>query len=527
MSKINNLKSSYSLSYLSLFLLFFGLIVRVRQYFYNRSLWFDESLLALNLVNRSYKGLLDVLDYNQAAPPLFLWLEKLAIQTLGNNEYALRLFPFVCGIISLYLFYLLATRFTSGITTVIAIALFISLKEIVYYTTELKQYSSDLAIGLLLFLILISLRSQILNLKQIIGLSILGSLSIWLSHPSIFIMAGVEMTNLVKNPWHKIKSVFVNRIFVYIVWLTSFAWLYVLTIQRTMGNESLVDSWSVRYPDSIFDIVWLLDAFGRFFHKPLGFIGITDGIAMVAFLLGAVTLYRKNSFKLFILNAPLLVTLIAAYLHKYPFRDRLILFLSPYAILIVAEGIAFLIKKCYRQYRKAQGKNKYSVSLVLNLAFTSLIVISLTILPLSRSSLMVINPSQFNIEKIGLGIEYIKSYQEAKDIIYVFPTSKLQFKYYADKYNLASENHIYALHKPSENEVGYRQEIAQIKNKERVWFILSLSRVREEEFPQQKEILLNYLDKIANQIYMVQGQDFLICLYDFDQDSNTRSPDTL
>ncbi len=520
MNKINYLKSSSILSYLSFFWLFFGLLVRIRQYIYNRSLWFDESQLALNLVHRSYQELLDVLDHNQAAPPLFLWIEKLAIQILGNNEYALRLFPFLCGIISLYLFYLLAIRFTSGITTVMAIALFVSLKEIVYYATELKQYSSDLAIGLLLFLILISLRSQILNLKQIVGLSILGAISIWLSHPSIFVMAGIEMTNVVRNSGQKIRSILINRIFIYIVWLTSFASLYILTIQQTMSNESLVDSWSVRYPDSIFDIVWLLDALGRFFHKPLGFIGITDGIAIVAFLIGAVTLYKKDSFKLFVLNAPLLITLIAAYLHKYPFRDRLILFLSPYAILIIAEGIAFLIKKCHRQCRLAQVKNKFSVYLILNLAFTSLIFISLTILPLSRSSLIAVNPGKFNLEKIGSGIEYIKNYQEPEDIIYVFPTPQAQFKYYANKYNLSPENHIYALHSPAEDELDYRQEIGRIENKERVWFILSLSRVREEEFPQQKKVLLNYLDEIAKQIHMVQGKDFLICLYDFNQDSN-------
>ena len=318
----------------------------------------------------------------------------------------------------------------------------------------------------------------------------------------------------------------VNRLSVYLTWLISFVALYVLTIQKTMTNETLVESWGARYPNSFFDFIWLLDAFGRFFHKPLGFIGITDGIAMVAFSIGVVTLSKNDRFKLFILNAPLLVTLIAAYLHKYPFRDRLILFLSPYAILIVAEGISWVIKQChqtYQQYRKSIANNKSVIYLLLNSAFTALIVISLTIFPLVRSSLIIANPSYFRFEQIGSGIEYLKYHQQSRDIIYVFPTPQMQFKYYAHKYNLSAKDYIYADHNPSETSVNYQQEIAQIPNKKRVWFVLSLSRVREEEFPQQTELLLNYLDEVANQVDLVQAQDFMICLYDFDLITDTKT----
>ncbi|MDY7021785.1 MAG: hypothetical protein SWJ54_10560, partial [Cyanobacteriota bacterium] len=79
---------------LSIVFVFFGILVRLVQYLHNRSLWFDEANLALNIVNRSYLQLLSPLDNNQAAPPGFLWIEKLSIQLFGNNEYALRLFPF-------------------------------------------------------------------------------------------------------------------------------------------------------------------------------------------------------------------------------------------------------------------------------------------------------------------------------------------------------------------------------------------------------------------------------------------------
>jgi len=69
------------------------------------------------------------------------------------------------------------------------------------------------------------------------------------------------------------------------------------------------------FPSSNFDIIWLLDSFGKFFHNPLGFTGPMDGLAIVAFLAGCICFFRKKEV-LFILLSPLFVTFFAAYLHK-------------------------------------------------------------------------------------------------------------------------------------------------------------------------------------------------------------------
>src|SRR5947209_20397995 len=81
----------------------FGITVRCVQYLANRSLWLDESFLALNIVHRTFLQLLQPLDYEQGAPLAFLMVERAAVQLFGNSEYALRLFPLVSGIVSLLL----------------------------------------------------------------------------------------------------------------------------------------------------------------------------------------------------------------------------------------------------------------------------------------------------------------------------------------------------------------------------------------------------------------------------------------
>ncbi|MBC6474379.1 MAG: hypothetical protein GDA48_17475 [Hormoscilla sp. GM102CHS1] len=77
----------------------FGVAVRLVQYLSNRSLWADEAVLALNIVNRSYLELLQPLDYDQGAPIGFLMVEKFAVQILGNNCAAVISFYMWCGLL--------------------------------------------------------------------------------------------------------------------------------------------------------------------------------------------------------------------------------------------------------------------------------------------------------------------------------------------------------------------------------------------------------------------------------------------
>ncbi|MEM8809777.1 MAG: glycosyltransferase family 39 protein, partial [Cyanobacteria bacterium P01_G01_bin.38] len=398
--------------------LLFGLILRLVQYASNRSLWFDEASIALNL-HRSYLQLLSKLDYNQAAPPLFLWAEKFAVQILGDNEYALRLFPLIAGLASVVLFYRLAKRLTTGWTTPIAIALFSSLEYIAYFAGELKPYGLDVTLAILFCLILGRLDYCRLTVPTILLVSLTGALGIWFSFPSIFVLASLELFNLIKLkvwslPAAQKRQVAVGRLPIYTTWLLSFIALYGLVVRQALDNDSLVDSWAVRYPESPLDILWLLDSLGRFFYKPLGFVGFTDAIAMVAFVSGCVFLYRRSRATLGLLNAPLLLTLIAAYLHQYPFRDRLLLFLAPFALVIVAEGVAGLLR-CRRFYWKGLG---------------GLTLGALVAFPVSTSVGNLLMPSRLHFDHVRPVVECMQSQWQPGDQLYLFPEAQRQFDYY-------------------------------------------------------------------------------------------------
>jgi uncharacterized membrane protein len=128
-----------------------GVALRVRAYLANRSLWFDEALSALNIVNRRFAELLQPLDYEQAAPFGFLFAERLVVNLIGTSEYALRLFPLLCGIASVFIFWQLARQLLSRVGIVVGLVIFSVSDQLIYYSSEVKPYSTDVAVALLLF----------------------------------------------------------------------------------------------------------------------------------------------------------------------------------------------------------------------------------------------------------------------------------------------------------------------------------------------------------------------------------------
>jgi len=293
------------LNRLPLLICAFGILVRSVQYLSNRSIWLDEARLLLNIVERSYFDLLRPLDHNQAAPPGFLLVERFNLELFGNNEYALRLFPFICGILSIFVFYQLAKQLLPKSTFLIALVLFNCMPRLIYFSSEAKQYSSDLFVALLLTWLLYQWRDRVLNLKQQILLGLAGVVAIGFSHPAVFTLGGTEAALFLmtgKQRWQRLK----NRTPAYVMWLAAFAALYFLMVQSTLeANEELVDSWGRRYPTSIFDINWLINnvatKYCGYFYSFLGSSTLIDILVTLVFLVGCVAFYRRDRRNFFIL----------------------------------------------------------------------------------------------------------------------------------------------------------------------------------------------------------------------------------
>ncbi|MGD1809506.1 glycosyltransferase family 39 protein [Dapis sp. BLCC M126] len=479
----------------------FGVAMRLIQYLANRSLWADEAVLSLNIVNRSYLELFQPLDYDQGAPIGFLMVEKLAVQILGNNEYALRLFPFVCGVGSLFLFYELGKKLIPKSGVMISLALFTSLPYLVYYSAEVKQYSSDVAIALLLYLLLLPLLQEKLNRGQMIKYSLVGAIAIWFSHPSIFILASIGGSALLINFWQKDLSKVKKLLLIYSAWVLSFIIFYFVSLRNLTGNETLTTSWGDGFPSSPFDIIWMLDAFGKFFYKPLGFSKWVDGLAIVAFLVGCISCWLSRKKILLLLISPIFMTFLASFLHQYPFRSRLVLFLIPFVIFLIAEGGGYILTKA--KYRPIKIISIFLIILLLRQPFAK--AIDLIEEPINYSDIKPV-------------LSYIKKHQQPGDILYVYQRGIYQFQYYAEKYDYQEGDYIIGvddLDKYDGQELSitemtrYEKDLDKLRGNKRVWLLFSHTHI-----PAERRFLNYYLNEIGLRIDTFEKPGSYVYLYD-------------
>jgi hypothetical protein len=63
-----------------------GLGLRSFHYLRDPSVWHDEAVLMVNILSKSFGELFGPLDFNQAAPPLFLWIAKAGSQFTEDVE---------------------------------------------------------------------------------------------------------------------------------------------------------------------------------------------------------------------------------------------------------------------------------------------------------------------------------------------------------------------------------------------------------------------------------------------------------
>ena len=170
----------------------FGVLLRLVRYLSDRSLWLDESYLAINLMTRPYRALLQTLDYNQGAPIGFLWAERLALDVFGDSELSLRFFPLLVGLASLVLFYLVAREVLQPLAFLIALVLFATMEPFVRYSAEVKLYGLDVAVTLgLLYVFTRVVETGNFSVRRALALAVAGPLAVSFSHPSVFVLAGV------------------------------------------------------------------------------------------------------------------------------------------------------------------------------------------------------------------------------------------------------------------------------------------------------------------------------------------------
>ena len=476
-----------------------GFLLRLRQYLTGRSLWLDEAMLALNIVNRNFGDLFQPLDYDQGAPIGFMLVEKTFSLIFGRNEFSLRLFPFLIGLASLWLFYLLLKRSTSGAGFWVALTLFAFNPRLIYYSSEVKQYILDVAVTIGLLLVTMPLFQQA-SRKAFAILTFAGLLALWFSHPALFVLAGIGLALFIS---YFQQRDFLNLRFTIgmgILWLVNLAFLYSLTLSDLRNNSYMHAYWQGAFAPMPLrsDWSWYLTAFQKNMDAQFG-ISYAIGLIFILMLAGWGVLFTQKRAFAITLAGIVFFTLLASSLGLYPVLERMGLFLVPIGVLLMGKSLEI----------PAQRLRTYPIaSTIFVLALSGIVLYS----PFTRVLEQFITPKYF--EHIRPTMEFLQASWKEDDSIYVSNGAAPAFEYYAPIYGLQDIFYISNPREDYQDPGAILKQIKTFQGHERVWVLIA--HVYEKGNFNEKDFLLSYLDHVGSKKreFRQPGTSVYLYLYD-------------
>ncbi len=485
-----------------------GAAFRAKMFLGGRSLWLDEAMLALNLQGRSFVGLLKPLDYDQAAPVGFLWLCKAAMRCFGDGERAMRLVAFIAGMASLPLFWAVVRRWLGVAGCLVAITLFSISPNLIYYSSEVKQYGVDVAVTMLILWLAVRVADRPSTARN--GLFVVvGAASTWLSHTSIFVLPAAFVA-WAAGAWEEPAKRRVGWAAGGVACFGSFIVNYVLFLGPVAHSAAMKTYWAAGL------MPWSIGSGGKFLLRIVvevfnNAVGCSVPAAMdVAFAAGCIAFGLRGKRLLMVVVGPVALVFVAAVLRVYPFTARLVLFAVPLMIATVAGGIEYLwMDRSPRRWIAP-------VMLALIVAYMGRDAVA----SLSKPTMGV--PQRQEMKPV---LAHVQAHLQAGDHIFLYPSARAAFTFYAPRYGLSGVDTLTCGDIPMR---GFTQgwtethsweslgeEVAKLKGKGRVWVILS--HIKTDGGVDEEQLFRFFLDQHARRLDKVGSLETgsIGYLYDF------------
>lgn len=406
---------------LPILILFIGIILRLKVYLENRSLFLDEANLALNLIELDPWALFMPLQYQQFAPPLYNLLTKGFWHLFGPTEWSLRLTSMVGGLLSLWILYLFMKALKLKPWTQATLLYFIAFSLLsLRYATELKPYATDMAVALALTLAAKNTTS--FTLGKAFAWAAAGAFAIWFSFPSIFVLLAVGIYWLFSV---SLQKEFFQLLTIGLSWIVSFAFLYTIQIQQSLEVDLLIDYhepyFFPLFPSSTTDLLRI----GALLLIPIralfGYTVLAYIIGSVLCLLGVGYLIQKRQSWGLLLLIPILSCYLASGLGYYSLIPRLVVFLLPFPLLLFGLGLEAVVKLIQTPWAKV--------------AVVGILLIPLVALPEGLSYFA----SRLEIAELKPLLLHLNEHPSKQAPLYVDHLANPAFRFYTAYHSLSSQ----------------------------------------------------------------------------------------
>jgi len=242
--------------------------------------WLDEEMTAINVRARGMMELGGGLWLGQSAPLGWLVAERIALVTIGDSERALRVVPLAFGLATIGAATGIARRWLGTASGTLFVLLVGTGPWLAYHATELKPYSADAFWALVL---------PAMAAWSVEGLSRGGphdwrrrmllwwgvaAVGLWFANGAIFVTPACAAV-LVAAAWrHHGWTGAAQTAALSLVWVTSFAACYGVSLRHTHGSSYLRSYWAFALPSpraSLFDrLLFIARSVPSLAGKPVG-----------------------------------------------------------------------------------------------------------------------------------------------------------------------------------------------------------------------------------------------------------------
>jgi hypothetical protein len=329
-----------------------GVLWRTLRFASNFPFSVDEASTGLHLLERSAMGLLSPLGYAQVAPVGFLISELGVSRIMGGSETALRLLPWLQGVLAFLLFWRLARITLNARSAMLATGVFGSAYYVVRHGAEAKPYAGDLLIALVLVSLAWAVLGDVRDPRPWLGLVLLAPAAVWFSYPAVFVAGGVGVVLTLRVVRAPSRRLLVALSVYGFLLAASFLAMFLLVgrLQARSIPVWMQDYWSDAFPPVLQPWrlpLWLLDIHtGVMLAYPVGGSHGASTLTLLCVVAGVVTLYRNQRGLVVLLISPLPLAFVAAAFRRYPYGDaiRTSLYMAPAFCLLAGAGLETILK---------------------------------------------------------------------------------------------------------------------------------------------------------------------------------------